>query len=539
MISMSRRPIPRDRRTSEHGFTLIELLVVIVILGILAGVVVFAVRGTGDKGNQAAIDTERRIIRTAQEAHCARFGRYAKDFAELKAKKLLSNDPGYSSMAFSDQGGPCNGTRYDLGSPNELGGPSSVCGQRGGWCDAPDPVGRVYNSQMPPNLMVPLDSGKVLAVAYPSPLESLTDGIRTEIYDPEADDWALGPPAPADTDAISWVKIEGEAARCQPNCGKVLALMGGSLSPGSGGAPLTPGQWRLYDPAIPPVGAWVDVPGIHRARAPYSMAAPVQITGTDAQCGIHCGKVLVLSQLPPKQGPTSETAPGIAELYDPKTNTFMDVSEPYVSPGQWLSNPTMTALGDGRVLVVAAECAPRTTSPDRCVEVAKIFDPLQSATGGFSEAAQPRLRNHQGKDNPMVLLPGGKVLAMGTWGENNRDRSEIFDPTSGTSGSWTEIASCSGPDRPCSILAQLPDGRVLAVSGWRLEGREAFLFDPRAGDSDNPFGRWKQTGSMLNTYSGNWGVVLGSGACGAHCNQVLVAGGDPFTFRGSAEFYTP
>ena len=35
--------------SKKSGFTLIELLVVIIILGILSSVVVFAVRGTGDR----------------------------------------------------------------------------------------------------------------------------------------------------------------------------------------------------------------------------------------------------------------------------------------------------------------------------------------------------------------------------------------------------------------------------------------------------------------------------------------------------------
>lgn len=43
------------KRDDENGLTLIELLVVIIILGILSAVVVFAVRGTGDKGQDAAI----------------------------------------------------------------------------------------------------------------------------------------------------------------------------------------------------------------------------------------------------------------------------------------------------------------------------------------------------------------------------------------------------------------------------------------------------------------------------------------------------
>jgi len=66
----------RRRAAGEDGFTLIELLVVIIILGILAAVVVFAVGGVGDKGNQASCVIDTRTLRTGAEAHFAQNGTY-------------------------------------------------------------------------------------------------------------------------------------------------------------------------------------------------------------------------------------------------------------------------------------------------------------------------------------------------------------------------------------------------------------------------------------------------------------------------------
>lgn len=80
------------RLQGEHGFTLIELLVVIIILGILAAVVVFAVGGVRDKGRGAAMAIDARTIRTAQEAYCANNQRYA-SADELVAGKYLSELP--------------------------------------------------------------------------------------------------------------------------------------------------------------------------------------------------------------------------------------------------------------------------------------------------------------------------------------------------------------------------------------------------------------------------------------------------------------
>ncbi|WP_405914028.1 prepilin-type N-terminal cleavage/methylation domain-containing protein [Streptomyces sp. NBC_00963] len=62
--------------TAEAGFTLIELLVVIVILGILAAVVVFSVRGINDKGQGAACKTDQSTVQTAEEAFFANNSKY-------------------------------------------------------------------------------------------------------------------------------------------------------------------------------------------------------------------------------------------------------------------------------------------------------------------------------------------------------------------------------------------------------------------------------------------------------------------------------
>ncbi|MBM0126253.1 prepilin-type N-terminal cleavage/methylation domain-containing protein [Pimelobacter simplex] len=58
-------------RRDDRGFTLIELLIVIIILGVLAAIVVFSVRGITDKGATSACKTSKATVATAYEAFVA------------------------------------------------------------------------------------------------------------------------------------------------------------------------------------------------------------------------------------------------------------------------------------------------------------------------------------------------------------------------------------------------------------------------------------------------------------------------------------
>lgn len=97
----------RARRLAgpERGFTLIELLVVIVILGILAAVVVFAVGGLNDRGEASARAADAKTIRTAQEVFCAQNGRYG-SADELVSGRLLSEFPTYNQTDVVPAGTP-------------------------------------------------------------------------------------------------------------------------------------------------------------------------------------------------------------------------------------------------------------------------------------------------------------------------------------------------------------------------------------------------------------------------------------------------
>ena len=83
----------RKARQSESGFTLIELLLVIVILGVLAGIVVFSVGGINNTSEEAACKADLKTVLTAQEAYYAQTGGYAANVTALNTANLLATIP--------------------------------------------------------------------------------------------------------------------------------------------------------------------------------------------------------------------------------------------------------------------------------------------------------------------------------------------------------------------------------------------------------------------------------------------------------------
>lgn len=92
MYSRLSKRLEETRR--EDGFTLIELLIVIIILGILAAIVVFAVGGITDRGQSSACSTDKKTVETAEEAYFAQNGHYT-DEAGLQPQYLHEDSQYY------------------------------------------------------------------------------------------------------------------------------------------------------------------------------------------------------------------------------------------------------------------------------------------------------------------------------------------------------------------------------------------------------------------------------------------------------------
>ena len=80
----------------DEGFTLIELLIVIVILGILAAIVVFAIGTTRDDAVASSCKADFKSVELAAEAAKTKTGKYPADKAGLTMLKSYPTSSDYA-----------------------------------------------------------------------------------------------------------------------------------------------------------------------------------------------------------------------------------------------------------------------------------------------------------------------------------------------------------------------------------------------------------------------------------------------------------
>jgi len=90
----------RTAGADDQGFTLVELLIVIVILGVLAGIVVFGVARFRSDSQTAACKADVATVNTADDAYDAATGAYPDDIAALVAGKYLKAAPASGAYSF-------------------------------------------------------------------------------------------------------------------------------------------------------------------------------------------------------------------------------------------------------------------------------------------------------------------------------------------------------------------------------------------------------------------------------------------------------
>jgi prepilin-type N-terminal cleavage/methylation domain-containing protein len=112
----------RDRRRAEGkepglmetGFTLIELLIVIVVLGILAAVVIFALGGVTGQSAQSACNADAKSVEVAVEAYHTQVGTWPTAGATAATQLTGTASVNGTTVGPWLRTFPSNGTHYTI-----------------------------------------------------------------------------------------------------------------------------------------------------------------------------------------------------------------------------------------------------------------------------------------------------------------------------------------------------------------------------------------------------------------------------------------
>jgi general secretion pathway protein G len=101
----------REELDDQGGFTLIELLIVIVVLGILAAIVVFAVQNLTGQSAASGCQSDYKTVETAAEAYKAQMGAYP---ANVNAMLSAATQPGTGTSVGPWLKDPVTSSHYQM-----------------------------------------------------------------------------------------------------------------------------------------------------------------------------------------------------------------------------------------------------------------------------------------------------------------------------------------------------------------------------------------------------------------------------------------